>query len=307
MTITQEVVNKIIKKLIAGESYRSEVVALIDADFLQHTIDFFKEVIKAKLANEKVNLDWYKKVFLSEDLPSKNIAHNSGLNMKTIRNEFNSARREIVIDASIEHYEIIHDSIKELIDGNEGLDLTLTLKFKDVSVDLTINETLIVINALAVKRAAIRGGYWSSAGKRAEKPLMLVLCDLYRVREKNYELKVKRQTLKKGEFEREIDFYLVDNAGERFKCEVKLMGGGNPESADAFYARDSKVFIADKLSQKNKDQLNSNDVLWVELRDKNGFEGFEDVLKRFNIPYQKKFNEKNLIELVNIALSKIQK
>jgi hypothetical protein len=34
--------------------------------------------------------------------------------------------------------------------------------------------------------------------------------------------------------------------GNRYKCEVKLMGKGNPESADAVIARDSRV-----LSQTN--------------------------------------------------------
>ena len=45
---------------------------------------------------------------------------------------------------------------------------------------------------------------------------------------------------------------LVDNAGLRHRCEVKLMGRGNPESADAVHARSSQVFVADKLSDLNK-------------------------------------------------------
>lgn len=35
------------------------------------------------------------------------------------------------------------------------------------------------------------------------------------------------------------------------------MGKGNPESADAVIARDSKVFVADKLSDLNKKQLDT--------------------------------------------------
>jgi len=64
--------------------------------------------------------------------------------------------------------------------------LILTIKFKGVSVDLNINESLIVINSLAVKRAALRGGLWSTAGKRVEKPLMQTLCKLYDVPNENY-------------------------------------------------------------------------------------------------------------------------
>ncbi len=43
------------------------------------------------------------------------------------------------------------------------------------------------------------------------------------------------------------------------------MGRGNPESADAVIARDSRIFVADKLSDTNKAQLNSLKVEWVEL------------------------------------------
>ena len=64
---------------------------------------------------------------------------------------------------------------------------------------------------------------------------------------------------------REVDFDLK-NGNEKFRCEVKLMGKGNPESADAVIARDSKVFVADKLSDLNKEQLDERGVEWVELR-----------------------------------------
>lgn len=197
---------------------------------------------------------------------------------------FNSSTREIVIDASEEHYDILYESIKNLVDTEQELELTLTIKFKGVSVDLNVSESLIVINTLAVKRAAIRGGSWSTAGKRVEKPLMQTLCKLYGVSEKNYALKIKGKELKEDEFEREIDFYLIKDKNQ-YKCEVKLMGIGNPESADAFIARDSRVFVADKLSITNKKQLTSRKVEWVELRSDGGFMRFETVLKKLKIPH----------------------
>jgi len=86
-------------------------------------------------------------------------------------------------------------------------------------------------------------------------------------------------------FEREIDFYLV-KGDEEYKCEVKLMGKGNPESADAVIARDSKVFVADKLSQTNKNQLDHLGVEWVELRSSNGYLRFATVLDNLEIPHR---------------------
>ncbi|PIR69065.1 CfrBI family restriction endonuclease [Candidatus Nomurabacteria bacterium CG_4_10_14_0_2_um_filter_30_12] len=295
MTITEQVVKNIIKKLLKGEDYRIEIVTLIDAAFLQFVVYFFKKVVDAKFKNQDITIDWYKKEFLDSKLPINDIAINSGLNKKTIHNMFNSSTREIVIDASDEHYDLLYESIKNLVDTEHDLELTLTIKFKGVSVDLNVSESLIVINTLAVKRAAIRGGSWSTAGKRVEKPLMQTLCKLYGVSEKNYALTIKGKQIKEDQFEREIDFYLIEGKNQH-KCEVKLMGIGNPESADAFIARDSKVFIADKLSDTNKKQLNSRKVEWVELRSEDGFKKFGIVLKNLKISHTKLLNniEKDL-------------
>lgn len=286
MTITEQVAKNIIKKLLKGEDYRIEIVTLIDAEFLQFVVDFFKKVVDAKFKNQDITIDWYKKEFLNSKLPTNDIAINSGLNKKTIHNMFNSSTREIVIDASDEHYDLLYESIKNLVDTEHDLELTLTIKFKGVSVDLNVSESLIVINTLAVKRAAIRGGSWSTAGKRVEKPLMQTLCKLYRVSDKNYALKIKGKKLEEDEFEREIDFYLIEGKSQ-YKCEVKLMGIGNPESADAVIARDSKVFVADKLSDTNKKQLTSLNMEWVELRSDGGFKRFETVLDHLKIPHGK--------------------
>lgn len=286
MTITEQVAKNIIKKLLRGEDYRIEVVTLINAEFLQFAIDFFKKIIDAKLKNKNITVDWYKKEFLNPNLPARDIAINSGLNKKTIHNMFNSSTKEIVIDASNEHYDALYEAIKNLVDTEHDLELTLTIKFKGVSVDLNVSESLIVINTLAVKRAELRGGLWSTAGKRVEKPLMQTLCGLYGVSNKNYSLKIKGKTIEEDDFEREIDFYLVEGKNQ-YKCEVKLMGRGNPESADAVIARDSKVFVADKLSDTNKKQLNSLKVEWVEMRSDGGFRRFETVLDHLKIPHEK--------------------
>ena len=286
MTITEQVAKDIIKKLLRGEDYRIEVITLINAEFLQFAVDFFKKIVDAKLKNKGITTDWYKKEFLNPNLPARDIAINSGLNEKTIHNMFNSSTKEIVIDASNEHYDALYEAIKNLVDTEHYLELTLTIKFKGVSVDLNVNESLIVINTLAVKRSALRGGLWSTAGKRVEKPLMQTLCKLYGVSDKNYALKIKGKEIAEDDFEREIDFYLIEGKNQ-YKCEVKLMGRGNPESADAVIARDSKVFVADKLSDTNKKQLSSRNVEWVELRSDGGFKRFDTVLKNLEIPHKK--------------------
>ena len=284
MTLTEQVTKNIIKRLLKGEDYRIEVVALINAEFLQFAIEFFKKVAQAKFDSVEIDGDWYKNAFLNESLPSDEIAINSGLNKKTITNMYNSANKQVVIDASNEHYDTLYSAISDLIQSQSEIDLMLTIKFKQVSIELNINESLLVINTLAVKRAALRGGLWSTAGKKVEKPLMLTMCKLYQVADENYSVKLKGKNIEVDEttFEREIDFYFIEGSNQ-YKCEVKLMGKGNPESADAVIARDSRVFVADKLSDMNKRQLNSLNVDWIELRSENGFQKFASVLDSLKI------------------------
>ena len=213
---------------------------------------------------------------MNKDLASEDIAINSGLNKKTISNMYRSASKQIVIEASNEHFESLYNSILILVENENEIDLTLTIKFKGISVDLNVSESLIVINTLAVKRAALRGGMWSTVGKRAEKYLMLTLCKLYKVAPKYYNAE-KFIRDKELDVDREIDFYLI-NKENKYKCEVKLMGQGNPESADAIIARGSHVFVADTLSLQNKNQCDQLNVSWVACRDENGYKRFAKVL-----------------------------
>lgn len=200
---------------------------------------------------------------------------------------YNQGTKKVVIEASYKHYDQLYETIQDLVKSENNIDITLTIKFNKVSVDLNVSESLIVINTLAVKRAQLRGGLWSTAGKRVEKPLMLTLCKLFDVSPHCYKTKISgKEVVPTVDFKREVDFYLINTVKkEEYKCEVKLMGKGNPESADAVIARGSKVFVADKLSVTNKAQLNSLKVEWVELRNDEGFRRFSMVLSHQGIPH----------------------
>jgi hypothetical protein len=279
MTASASLIRNIVYKLILGQDYRSEVVALIDAQFLEYAIDFFKRVAEAKMRQQQITVDWYQREMLATDLPKEQIARHAGLNIKTINNMYNTTRREIVIQAAAEHYETLYQAIRELTSETD-VNIVLTVKFNNVAIDLDINESLIVINALAVARAAIRGSLWSTAGKQVEKPLMMTLCALHEVPRSHYALKAQEG------YDREVDFYLIGGDGKYYRCEVKLMGKGNPESADAAFARNANIFIADKLSEKNKEQLKQRGILWMELRNAKDLSQFADILRNLGIPHQ---------------------
>lgn len=149
-----------------------------------------------------------------------------------------------------------------------------------------MNESLLVINALATKKIALKGGAWSSIGKRVEKPLMLALCQKCGV-EKAF---INSEVFKKNgelDFDREVDFKLYNfNKSKEYRVEVKLMGKGNPESADAVIARDTDIFIADTLSIQNKNQLKSLGIEYLELRNNQDCIGdFKAILQKLGIPH----------------------
>ncbi|MCY3934744.1 MAG: CfrBI family restriction endonuclease [Chloroflexi bacterium] len=274
--------DRVIRHLLRGEDYRIEVVSRISERFLKYALTFFYQVVQAKLHNQQINQDWYKATFLNPDYVENfaDIITHAGLNKKTITNQFGSASREIVLDVTEKHYDRLCKTIANLVDSEDELDIKLTIRLRDVSVDLTISESLLVITALAVKRSQIRGGAWSQIGKQVEIPLMRAMCNYYQVPADYY-----RTTSSSGEG-REVDFVLVDRLGNAYNCEVKLMGRGNPESADAAIARNSQIFVADSLSDLNKRQLAERGVHWVELRSEQGFRRLRNILKELQIPHQ---------------------
>lgn len=159
-----------------------------------------------------------------------------------------------------------------------------------VSVDLTLVESLLVLNALATKKIALRGGAWSAIGKKVEKPLLIRLCELCGVPSENYNAENFSRDVSK-DVDREIDFKLYSRNFKEYLCEVKLMGRGNPESADVVIARNSDIFIADTLSEQNKRQLEQRGVLWLELKNHSAediLSRFKNILVKLEIPFQNK-------------------
>lgn len=278
ITIRREAVAEIIRRVLAGRDHRDVVIDLIDAVFLSDVFDFFEQVVRVKMRKHHITTDWYREHFLNPNLDKQEIAMNGGLNMKTISNKRQSTRKEIVIEEALNHYEKFLELIDSLSDERFNIDLALTLG--DATVRLDLNESLVVINALAVRRAAIRGGAWSSAGKRVEGPLMETLCRVFGVEPRYF-----TRALADDDSLREIDYYLIPPEGSPAKCEVKLMGRGNPEGADAIHARDTDVFVASTLSDTNKRQLDDAGVLWTELQVPNGFMRFQKTLHELGIPH----------------------
>ncbi len=294
MTINSVVTKKIICKLLLGQNCNSEVFAMIDNEFLEHVVILFKRIVKAKFSEEKVSIDWYKKEFLRSNSIGEMINTNPpNLSITTISNG-----EQIDLDTMLKHCDALSDAFNSLDSENE-LDMTFSIKFRGVSFSLDLNECSILFNTFALKRLTICDRLWNETGKQVEKPLMITLCVLFQVPKKCFD----QRNL--PESERESDFYLFDETGKDYPCEVKLMGKGNPESADAVFARGSRVLVANKLSETNKQQMEKDGILWVELQTKDGYKRFEHVLKTLSIPCKPFAGdlEKTLEKILSIILS----
>ena len=229
------------------------------------------------------------KFFLCDENYQKDeIAIFSGMNLKTINNICKTTNKKVVIDIANQNYDYLKNLIQQLeSDGSDDLNIQIKITKNAVSVDLNLSESLLVLNALATKKIALRGGAWSAIGKRVEKPLLIKLCNLCGVPKEFYNAEnfVRDKT---REVDREIDFKLYDRDKKEYRCEVKLMGSGNPESADMVIARNTDIFIADTLSTQNKNQLNQLGISWLEMKGHSNNDiilQFKNILKKLEIPF----------------------
>ncbi len=279
MPLADEALQNVLRMILKGEHYRKAVLSEISDDFFRFTVRFFKDVATAKINGMEIPEDWYKRYFLDDRYPPKETLIYTGLNDKSVVNIYGSASRRVILEVVPEYYKELMQRVDDLISNDfPDIRLSMTIRYNDCSVELSFRETLIIVNTLAAKHSAIRGGAWSGLGKRLELPLMLTLTKLYQVPTVHYAGKGLT-----GE-SREVDFHFLSDSGDQFFCEVKLMGKGNPESADSTIARRSNIFIAQTLSDKNKSQLTNRGHHWVELGAVDGYKRMYTVFTYLDIP-----------------------
>lgn len=299
MRLSPDGLRHVIRCLIHdGESHREAIFEEINREFIRHAVEFFTQVAHAKLQGEDLAIadDWYEQQMLQSGRYAKNeIAVHAGIPMKTIENIHEATNANVVLDASLRNHRALRRTIDQILAAGDRPSITLTIKLRGVGVDLSLEESLIVINSLAVKREQIRGGMWSSAGKQAEGPLMAALCLLHQVDRRFWRL------AEPNEFPHQIDFVLMSH-GKQYLCEVKLMGKGNPESAKAAHAHDASLLVADRLSDQAKQSLAKNNIEWVELAQPNGYQRFGPILDHFNIEHAQTADLDALDEIIEQAI-----
>lgn len=286
MTFGEETIRRTVSKLISGEDYREEVINSVNALFFDWSIKFFRQILDAKLTGHDINMNWYREYFIaSGNFSPEESAIFAGINRKTINNIYGKASREIVLNAAINNFNYLHSMLEELDhDSENSLAVSIKISYNNITVDLSLTESFIVINALATKKIQLRGSAWSSIGKRVEKPLVDELCRLAGVPSENIDNENFKRD-KNLDYDREVDYKLISRTGRIYRVEVKLMGKGNPESADAVIARDSDIFIADTLSDQNRAQLTALGIEYLTLHEnQDSISDFIHILDKLDIP-----------------------
>ena len=237
MRFDSVIIQNVVAKLLQGNDYREEVINAINLEFLDFALDFFKAILEAKMQDCALNLEWYKTHFINNTkFKPDEAAIYAGMNKKTISNIYGSATKEVILNVANANIDYLESILDLLGDNADNIGVTLKITYKNIAVELNLSESLLVINALATKKIALRGGAWSSIGKRVEKPLMLALCEKCGVKQEFINAKSFSKN-KNLAFDREVDFKLYNfDKSKEYRVEVKLMGKGNPESADAVIA-----------------------------------------------------------------------
>ncbi|WQT46909.1 CfrBI family restriction endonuclease [Helicobacter pylori] len=285
MNFNELALNHTIDLLLKGKDYREVVLNAINTEFLDFAISFFKDIIYTKMHDKSIDFSWYQQYVMNNKDP-KDIAILCGTNIKTIFNTYGTSTKEVVLDIAQNNLKYLYEILQNLENNNMAdLGINIKITYKDISVNLDLKESLLVINALATKKIALRGSAYSMIGKRIEKPLMLELCKRCGISESHIDATNFKKD-KKLEYDREVDFKFYNKDRSKvYRVEVKLMSKGNPESADAVIARDTDIFIAYTLSEQNKQHLKNLNIVYLELRNNsNILLDFKKLCKRLNIP-----------------------
>ena len=280
MQLSNEQISNIITKIFMGESYRPYIMTLKNEIYAE----IYKDVI-SKIKNKPDSN--FEEVFLDNQHINDKLWF-SGVPHKTVDDTYGGKNNENKIRGLNE----LGDENKRILVNSETSLENVIFKFDDgIEAVYPVEEFLRLLLGITTLQGAKRGGFNSSMGKRVEKIFLVTLCKLFGVSNENYH----PYDLDDGTtHNRETDFYLINNNGDKFKIEFKLMGKGNPESADSFLARNTNITIGETLSETNKAQLDANNIYWVELKN-GGWKKFEEILNILEI--SNSFSDENVNNL----------
>ena len=283
VTISNEMKRHVIRELLTdGGNHREYVFQEINREFLRFAIEFLDRAGAAKLrwedrvADQSGSGHWYLNEFTLTARTKSELGVIGGVPDKTVTNIYGSGTRETVAEAAATNLSHLLEEI-ETIGALRPHDAAVSLVLPN-GLTFDTEESLLLVNSLAVKRDQIRAGYWASVGNGAEEPLMRTLSTLYGLQDEQFRSGLKKD----GRYQ--VDF-LIQHSGVECPCEVKLNGRGNPESVTAAIARNPRILLADHISSQNREKLDSMSIAWVDFSEDGGFRGFGRALRKFGFTF----------------------
>lgn len=273
-SIENQRTENIIKQILNGQHYRPIVDSAKDLEFLEIIDNFFKQLARRKMRGQPLTEEWYQEIFPFDDIAFHGENLSTTSQVQIIHTPLVS--KNPILDSLKTYYDNLPPIFEISIGRGNDVETEITIKLQSISIHLDLSEFSTITRILAAKRKRLN----DEITNQIERYLMLTLCKLFKVGEKNYRLAGKTEQ------RREIDFVLIDTYANEYPCEIKLMGRGNPESADVIIARGTKIFIAETLLDLHRQQLTHLGVDWVALRSPNRLERFQDILDRRGIPFE---------------------
>lgn len=266
----KKLLSKIVYSVLAGEDYRTYVLATINKRFIDKVEELTAEIFEYKKEGdnwlENLLNDTYKKKGKENKFK---LLWFGGLNDKTVKNMTGgTSRKEVCIELGKQNIEALKLLLTE-IDKDLQYQINIIIKKGSEQVVLDELESMIFVNIISTMKLTIQGGAWSEVGKQTEKSLLFTIFQMLNVPKDDCVLIFDEMKKKDLVGNREIDAIVFDKDGEPLTIELKLLGIGNPEIGDEALARKVDLFLIDRLSDMMIRESENAGVKVVEFRQKN--------------------------------------
>jgi len=266
----KKLLSKIVYSVLAGEDYRTYVLATINKRFIDKVEELTAEIFEYKKEGD----NWLEN--LLDDTYRKKGKENKfkllwfgGLNDKTVKNMTGgTSRKEVCIELGKQNIKALKLLLTE-IDKDIPYQINIIIKKGAEQVELDEIESMIFVNIISTMKLTIQGGAWSEVGKQTEKSLLFTIFQMLNVPKEDYVLIFDEMKKKNLVGNREIDAIVFDKDREPLTIELKLLGIGNPEIGDEALARKVDLFLIDRLSDMMIKESEEAGVKVVEFRQKN--------------------------------------
>jgi len=266
----KKLLSKIVYSVLAGEDYRTYVLATINKRFIDKVEELTAEIFEYKRegGNWLENLldDTYKKKGKENKFK---LLWFGGLNDKTVKNMTGgTSKKEVCIELGKQNIEALKLLLTE-IERDVPYQINIVIKKGTEQVELDELESMIFVNIISTMKLTIQGGAWSEVGKQTEKSLLFAIFQMLSVPKDDYVLIFDVMKKKDLVGNREIDAIVFNKYREPLTIELKLLGIGNPEIGDEALARRVDLFLIDRLSDMMIRESDETGVKVIEFRQEN--------------------------------------